>query len=151
MLKHIYSVLCERISTDENTHLVSYLSCVEGLTTTKLPVRLQNLAFGSRWHKYGESEEILKFRLSLVSTTGEEKVLIESEELTVRSDNHRINIALEGLLFEQAGIYTFRLRKQENGKWVVVHEIPLKVELKSSDMKKELIKHKSVKIPQSSN
>jgi hypothetical protein len=153
MLKHIYSVLCERIIIDQRTNLASYLNCVEGLSAKKLPAALQNLAFGSRWYKHGKSDEILKFKLSVISPTGDEKQLIESKEQVVQSDNHRTNIILDGLSFEQDGTYIFRLKKQEGEKWNVVHEIPLKVEITSLvEENKPVVKNnKSIIVPRTTN
>ena len=51
MIKHIWSVLCERISIDQYSNLASYLSCIEGITIKKLPFTFPSLAFGSRWYK----------------------------------------------------------------------------------------------------
>ena len=145
MVKHIWSVLCERISIDQESKLVSYLSCVEGITAVELPAAINNLAFGSRWYKDGESEEILRFRLMLLSPDGTEQILLDSGDQIITNNNHRTNIILNGFNFEQGGNYTFRLHQKLDKKWVVVNETPLNVTLKPKAKTKSPDKEKTAK------
>jgi hypothetical protein len=132
MFKHVWSVLCERISIDQNTNLVSYLTSTEGFTTESLPIAVLNLAYGTRWYKEGDGEEILRIRLFLVAPDGSEKELITGEQKS-KANNHRTNIMLNGLFFEQSGDYMFKLQMQEDDKWVTVHEMPLTISVKTPE------------------
>ncbi|GBD98430.1 hypothetical protein BMS3Abin07_00444 [bacterium BMS3Abin07] len=145
MVKHIWSVLCERISIDQETKLASYLTCIEGIVAVELPAVINNLAFGSRWYKDGESEETLRFRLMLLSPDGTEEILIDSRSQNINSDNHRTNIILNAMDFKQSGNYTFRLYQRLDKKWVVVNEIPLNITLKPEAKTKTPNKEKKTK------
>lgn len=151
MLKHMWSVLCERISIDRHSNLCSYLSCIEAITTSSLPAVIQNLSFGCRWNKSGESKETLRLKLTVISPDGKEIPLIESAESVIEGKNHRVNFILNGMSFKQNGIYTFRLKRHVGNKWSKVQDIPLNVFLKDAD--KESVgsdkknKKKKVKTP----
>lgn len=133
MAKHIWSVLCERISQDQASNLVSYLTCIEGLAVPGLPILVQNLALGSRWYRDGDIEETLEFRLLLRLPDQTEQVLI-SAQATIKEANHRTNFILNGMMFAQAGKYCFVLQKQKDSAWVTVSEVPfdIKVEARSA-------------------
>jgi len=125
MVKHIWSVLCERASVDQNTNLVSYLTCTEGLTAKKLPAIIQNLALGSRWH--GKPNDKFRLRLLLFRPDRTKKQLLETEDHVFKDSNHRTFIILDGLPLEQGGDYIFRLEIRTAKDWKVVHDIPLSV------------------------
>lgn len=119
-------VLCERVSIDRDTNLASYLTAVEGINATQLPITVQNLSLGTRWHKEEDSEAILRIRLSLVSPDGMEKKLVEGKQSTT-SKNHRVNFILNGLAFEKIGRYALRLQVKNDERWSTVHETPLEI------------------------
>lgn len=137
MFEHIWSVLCERISIDQDTNLASYLTAVEVINAKQLPIAVHNLSLGTRWHKDEESEAILWIRLSLISPDGKEKKLVEGEQHAT-SRNHRVNFILNGIVFEKIGRYALRLQVKEEEAWSTVHEIPLEITLdaQSTQMRK---------------
>lgn len=127
MIVHIWSVLCERISIDRDTNLVSYLTCIEEITVARLPFICPLLAFGSLWQTNRPSKDVLKFRLLLISPEGSEKVLIESEDYVFEKERHRTNIILNGIPFEHPGTYLFRIQKKQAKEWEMMAEIPMKI------------------------
>lgn len=128
MFKHAWSILCERISIDQSTHLVSYFTCIEGLETKTLPVTLPLLAYGVRLYKDNDSEESIQARLVLVKPDGSEIVLIEGEQKSA-AQNHRLNIVLNGITISQSGTHKFRLLQKHEEHWTVINELPLPVKL----------------------
>jgi hypothetical protein len=131
MVKHISSVLCERISIDQNTNLVSYLTSIEEITVQGLPFIIPLLAFGSLWHT-NEKKDTIQLRLRLVSPDKTDKVLIEPPKVDFSTARYRSNIILNGLKFEQSGTYTFQLELlPDTDKWETVSEIPLDIKVKS--------------------
>lgn len=146
MLKHVWSVLCERVSVDRHTNLCSYLSCIEAVTTKNLPAVMQSLTYGCRWNKDDDPKEVLKVKLIVISPDGKEIPLVESAESVIERKNHRLNIILDGMSFKHAGVYTFRLKRNIDGKWSKVHDTPLSVVLKGADKEVDKFGEKSKKV-----
>lgn len=136
MVKHIWSVLCERISQDQASNLISYLTCIEALVVPGLPVLVQNLALGSRWNRDGDTEETLKFRLLLQLPDQTEQVLI-SAQATIKEANHRTNFVLNGVIFAQAGEHCFILQTQKDSNWVTVSEVPFYIKVDAKTLSEE--------------
>lgn len=134
MIKHIWSVLCERIITDQQTNLTSYLTALEGISANKLPIVIQNISLGSRWFKDSTNEETLKFRVLLITPDRKEKILIEDDK-TFKSPNHRTNIVLNGFPAHQAGAYHFIVQIFQENTWVTVSEIPFIISLQEQPEK----------------
>jgi hypothetical protein len=132
MFKHVFSLLCERVSIDQQSNLVSYLTSIEGVETVQLPFPLLTLTYASRWYKDNDSGESLKVNLFLIAPDGSETKLAEVEFSTI-SRNHRLNILLHGLMFSQGGTHQFRLLQEHEGHWIVVHELPFNVKLVSKE------------------
>lgn len=132
MFKHVWSVLCERVSVDQNTNLVSHLTCVEGVDTVQLPFLLPVLTYASRWYKDDDSEKSLKAKLVLVAPDSSETTLAEGE-LKTSLRNQRLNIFFAGLTISQNGIYKFKLLQENEGHYLIVHEMPFGVKLVSKE------------------
>jgi len=130
MIKHIWSILCERISVDQQTNLVSYLSCIEEITVTQLPAIHSLFALGSIWQTDRPGEDILKIRLVRISPDGLKNTLIETDDFKLDTERHRTNLILNGILFDQAGTYVFRVESRLKAAWKTETEIPLKVKSK---------------------
>ncbi len=126
MFEHIWSVLCERVSIDQDTNLASYLTAVEGINAMQLPITVQNLSLGTRWHKEEDSEAHLSIRLFLVAPDGMEEKLVDGVQSTT-SRNHRVNFILNGLVFKKIGRYVLKLQVKNDERWTTVHEIPLEI------------------------
>lgn len=135
MIKHLWSISCEKIIIDQKTNLISYLTCIEELVAKKLPAVGSLFALGSLWQTDSPKEDILKFRWILVSPKGIEKEMFESKDFILEKERHRTNIILNGISFDSTGIYIFRLQTKLNEKWKTATEIPLKVSLKPNKKK----------------
>lgn len=139
MIKHIWSILCERISIDKKTNLLSYLTCVEEFTVTQLPVSSPILAFGTLWQTDSPSQEKLIFKLILIMPDGSEKVLFESKDFVFEKERHRTNVILNGLTFDQTGTHIFKMQKKQKNEWETVAEIPMKIKLQTETIKSTTI------------
>ncbi len=139
MIRHVWSILCERVTIDSDTKLASYLICIEGITAKSLPASLNHMALGSRWYKDSQVDEELQFQLMLISPSGEEKTLITSDRQIIQSNNQRINVLLNGLSFPSVGTYIFKVRMKSGNAdtWIDVQEIPLTISLQPALEKKE--------------
>ena len=133
MINHIWSILCERVSIDKETNLISYLTCIEEITADKMPAIHQLLVFGSLWQTDQPKKDTLSFRLSLISPLGKEKILVESDPQLIDKERHRTNIILNGIPLEQVGKYIFKLQMKTEEKWKTVSELPLKITVKHTN------------------
>ena len=137
MIKFIWAVVCERISIEQSTNSVSYLTCIEGVTVTQLPAAVLALALGSRWFKTTNEKVKIDIRLDLLAPDNRETRLIEGDQ-TIEMENHRIFFQLNGLTFDVPGIYKFRLSFKETNDWIIAQEIPLTVILAPKEPKNEI-------------
>jgi hypothetical protein len=133
MAKHIWSVLCERISVDQRTNLVSYLSCIEGIRALELPFAVPNLSLGTLWLTDNKKAEKIVFRLVLGCPDSTEKVLVEGSQEQAPSARARINLILDGLAVDQTGQHIFRLEMLNNDSWEVKAEVPFDVVLEAKE------------------
>lgn len=131
MIDHIWSVLCERISVDQQSNLQSYLTCIEDITVQQLPARILRISFASRWFKKSDSKNNFSFRLSLVHPGGTEEVLIKYNDMKFdpKFENIHLNFILDNLLIKEEGLHTFRLERKRDNDWQMVSKTPLKVQL----------------------
>ncbi len=127
MLKHIWSILCERIITDKETNLVSYLTIIEALTVSKLPINVPLLAFGSLWISDNEQNNILELRLIMVNPDKSKKEIITTEQVQFATRRFRANIILNNIVFNQSGTHRLQLERKNNGKWEHIVEIPFDI------------------------
>lgn len=133
MAKHIWSVLCERISVDQRTNLVSYLSCIEGIRAHELPFAVPNLSLGTLWLTDKKTTEKITFRLVLGCPDQTEKLLVEGSQEQAPSARARINLILDGLAVDQTGQHTFRVEMLNNDSWEVKAELPFDVILEAQE------------------
>jgi hypothetical protein len=143
MIKHIWSILCERIVTDTGTNLASYLTTIEAFTVAQLPTSVPLLAFGSLWLSDNEQENILELRLIMVAPDKSEKEAITTQQIKFPGKRFRANIVLNGWVFNQSGTHGLRLERRNNESWERVVEIPFDINV--------VVQNESEKNPEVSN
>ncbi len=128
MIKHIWSILCEKVVTDKDTGVTSYLSAIEAIIVKSVPVTMPFLALGSLWRTDNPAGDNLQFRVSLIHPESKwEKQLVTSEGTLLVTKRYRSNVVMNGSEFVQAGTYMFKVEVCNNGKWEQVAEIPFDV------------------------
>jgi hypothetical protein len=127
--------MCERISIDQETNLVSYLTCIEEISVTQLPVIHPLFAIGSIWKTDRPGDDVLKVRLVRISPDGQENELIETSDFRLEKERHRTNIILNGISFDQVGTYIFKVQSRTDGTWKPEAEIPLSILLRAEGYK----------------
>jgi hypothetical protein len=140
MVKHISSVLCERISKDID-ETFSFITCIDGISASRVPCAIPKLALGIKWFNYGNKEQKLQSRIEIVKPDGQivqnaKETVLESIIKPLRS--HRDNVILNGMPIDQFGIYKFLIFHIKNKQSELVAEIPLSVT--------EIQKEKSIKL-----
>jgi hypothetical protein len=124
-MKHIWSILCERIIEDKRTNLISYLTAIELVQVKQVPFRIPFLAMGSLWVSNDEQGGLIETRLKRIDPDKSEKVLIPRIRAEFTTKRYRSHMLLNGLEFDQSGLYLFRLESLNESKWEIVAEIPL--------------------------
>ncbi|MBI5849315.1 MAG: hypothetical protein HZB31_15445 [Nitrospirae bacterium] len=128
MIKHVWTILCEKIITDQQTNQTSYLTALEGVNTGTFPAAIPYIALGVLWFKDSVDEEPLKFRIILISPNKDEKTLLETEQV-LKAGNHRTNIVLNGYPVQAAGTYFFKVQVLKENLWTTASETPLVISL----------------------
>lgn len=147
MVKHVWSVLAERISTDEVTHLVSFLSVIEDIYLDELPKSQENLALGTRWHKIGKSIEQLQLRVGVLCPDESTTILLSPHKLKFgnKSNDYRTNVDLSSYSFENEGLYVFQIEQHIDAKWILVAQLPVMVHVARHKRPKRKLKNSSKK------
>lgn len=129
MLKHGWSVICERAITDSVSRNVSMVNCLEQINSSSLPINFPACALVSYWYKEDLSSskrDSLEIRVSLRDPDNQEKeLLVKSVEVV--EPRQRLTFYFSGLSFKQAGIYFLVVQYKENAKWKTVSELPLQI------------------------
>ena len=128
-MEHIWSVLCERVSIDQKTNLVSHLSCMEGITARQLPSAVPALAIETLWLRDGDEEDKAVFRLVVVNPDKSEKVLVQGSTEFGPNDKAHLTIGMDGFPVLQTGRYFFRIESQNGANWEIKASLPMDVGL----------------------
>lgn len=144
MAKHVWSVLCERVSIDQRTNLVSYLTCMEGVAASQLPIAVPALAIGSLWLRDVDEEHSFVFRLVIIGPDKSQKMLIEGSQEWGPNGKARTTFVMDSFPIEQTGQYVFRIETQNaGGDWESQAMLPLDVELRTGEQAGETGKNVS--------
>ena len=138
-MKHVWSILCQQSSIDQETNLISLFNAIEELNINLdkanalennllISVQLQLVSYWVR--EEALAEETLTVRTELVNPEG--KVLNSFDnKLTIKAGvlrfRHRNNI--QGLTISGPGRYYLRLVEIKDGKEILLAELPLDVKV----------------------
>jgi hypothetical protein len=126
MINNIWSIVCANIIIDSRTNLVSYINCLEELSTPKLPVIVPMISIGTLWERSAEGED-LAVRISLETPSGTRKEIFKNENMVMEKMRHRVNIEIGGLAFEEAGTYNFIIENLDKKSWKAAKRIPIHI------------------------
>ena len=142
MIKHIWSVLCEKSSVDQLSNNISLFDVFEALVVDINPVPNVKSPAGSEynipvqyqivtlWTKTDSEDVKSQVRITLVNPDGKEKILVNSElnfppgKRRMRSINQ-----IQGLPVGKSGDYRFIVSLNQGEKIQKVADIPLEVKL----------------------
>jgi len=129
MIRHVISMICKDIIVDQTTNLVSYINCLEELTTVKLPIKV-NFQVGTLWEKDTNDKEVLKMKIILEAPSKKRDKVFESKDMEMHKKRHRVNIFVNGINVEEEGIYTIIIEHLTNDRWQTDNKINLEVKHK---------------------
>jgi len=126
MINPIWSVLATIILTDKISNGISYVQCVEQITTNKLPVGLPRMAIGTSWERDSDDIEILKLRIEIEHPSGEKSKIIEGEH-PMAQKRLRANIDITGMEIKETGRHVLHIDYLKENSWAMAFEIPFQV------------------------
>jgi hypothetical protein len=130
MIKHIWSIICSNVITDDDSKNISLINVLEQLKILAppakggiLPIQLELVSFWVRENP--EVAVIGNSRISFLSPSG--KVLASKEIPIGLNEKERIRnrLVYKGLPLEEPGTHIFRIEVQSDGEWIEVSSIPL--------------------------
>jgi hypothetical protein len=127
MSKHIWSVVCQTILTDQFSNTVSYIQAIEGYTVVQLPTVAPPMMLGILWGREG-NENAVRTRVRIVAPDQSIALTFEAEPASY-GQNVRIrqNIMLGGFVYGQAGNYELVVEHKRLNEWVTATSIPIQV------------------------
>lgn len=126
MIKNILSMICRECLIDQRTNLVSYINCFEGITVGTLPTALIDFRIATLWRK--NADENTKVRVRYKSPDGVIKDLVQEINFEpLGKIEHRVVFAVNGLLIEKEGVYSFLVEYKEGDDWRLAQELFLTV------------------------
>lgn len=135
MSRHIYSLLCSKLSIDQKTNTISIFEVLERLEftlggTKVIPEGVPFTAtFLSMWARSDQlTPEKHKQRLRLLSPNGKDLGTFEMEVDLTEFPRARTFAEVHGLKLDGQGWYEWQLEaQQELGQWIEVARFPLEV------------------------
>lgn len=145
MIKHIWSVLCQRSVVDSQSNNISIFDVFEALQVDinptpqakgqnnpeyNIPLQYQVVTLISK-EKEDARDTKYSIRVTLVNSEGKKKILV-SQDLTFLAHKKRMRSInqIQGLPVSQSGIYHFIVELRENdGNFQKVADLPLEVKL----------------------
>lgn len=142
MIKHIWSVLCQKSSVDQQSNNVSLFDVFEALEVginpaaniktsnnpeLNIPIQYQIVSLWTIADAKNNGGEV---RITLISPDGEEKILVNSElkfptgKRRMRSINQ-----IQGLPVNKSGDYHFVVELKQEKEFQKVADLPLEVKL----------------------
>jgi len=126
MPKLILAVLCEKVLTDKETNLVSYINLLEGIAAQGFPVALiPSVTLASIWQRTSDSTEDLQIKVALVPPAGKTTQVYKSDVVPMTTPKYRLNLEIAGVQLKEPGNYAFRLYFRKGNRWRKAAEVPL--------------------------
>lgn len=139
-MKHVWSILCEKSSIDNETNILSIFSCVEEISLTLdkqkmpadgkvvIPANFQLVSFWSR--KEAKEEEDLKIKIELIGPSGELLNQFNNNfKLKAGALRFRNRINISGLPIVGEGRYYLKIWQEAEEESKLVSELPLDVKI----------------------
>jgi hypothetical protein len=125
MARHLWSLPCSLMLTDQLSNSVSYIQAIESLSTTQLPAIAPAFTIGSLWLREN-AESVAHTRLRVLAPDGSVAHELPLEPMHFRDFlRMRQQSVLGGFLITQAGAYEILVEQQRGADWVVECRLPI--------------------------
>lgn len=153
MIKHIWSVLCQKSSVDQQTNNVSLFDVFEALELDvtpaqnikapsnpkfNIPVQYQIVTLLSK-EKADSNETHYNIRITLVNPEGEKQTIVD-QKLPFSASKRRMRSInqIQGLPVNKSGDYHFIVELKQGEKFQQVADLPLEVKLNINTFPKQV-------------
>jgi hypothetical protein len=139
-MQYIWSVLCQKCTTNVEDGLVNLLSCISGIFYAP-PKKLMDgdiipgiMNLATLWMVEENEDEFLEYKVELISPDKKKIKTITESKIKVRKD--KLNLTTYSLIKEfpyaGEGTYFFRILKKIEKKYKEIDEVPLKIKIKKT-------------------
>jgi hypothetical protein len=138
MINHIWSVICENSSIDNESNKVSLFNVLESLTifgiqdqVIGIPLRFEVLTL---WERTEETPIEGVTRLIQIKPNGEPSKPLEIKIDLSKSHFHRTRISIQGFSLSGPGRYVFQIQyKEGEADWQQAAELPVLIEYEAPE------------------
>jgi hypothetical protein len=143
MARHVWSIACQTLLTDNLTNLVSYVQAMEGLSVSQLPVPAPPIWVGSLWVREGDEQGVAP-RIRILSPNGEQVALVEIRAAQFGAATRmRQNTAIGGFALTAAGTYEVVIEQRRGKAWVEEARLPIDVALVAPPQMRALVQQRA--------
>jgi hypothetical protein len=129
MPRHVWSIPCQTVLTDQESNLSSYIRCVEAFTVSRTPVPFPPLVIGTLWVK-SSKEDVIELRIRVMSPEGDFVSTRAHPRTSFQGYNrYRINLRVGSFDITAPGEYTILTEHKEGDEWKVDSRIPIFIDL----------------------
>ncbi len=129
---HIFSIICEKVLSDAETGMVSFIETIDGLAIQKeLPIRLPPFTLFSKFARKKENNykpTSGTIRISLSRPSDGKKKVLHDFDVTFEEDASRISLKVEmnGIEMDEFGEWVFFVTWKKSGgrNWKKGGQIP---------------------------
>lgn len=133
MAKHIWSIACQVILTDQFSNSASYIQAVESISVPQLPIGAPTFMIGTLWAQEG-GDTTVKARIRIVGPDGAVVAEVPLETGSFKKSSRlRQNSFIGGFQLSSPGRYNILVEQRKGSDWQADAEIPLDVELLTSE------------------
>jgi len=145
MITNIWAVLCEQSLINPKTNDISLINTLNSITIIdtdedKGTFTLDKFLISSKWHKTGNEDEKLMFKITLDGETDNPKELIAQElELEGNSVLAALNFEIDKVTVKEEGFHFISIdyKTGSQRKWRKTPDIPFNVSTKPAKMELE--------------
>ena len=134
MIRHVTSLICGKVLTDERTKLPSFIDVLNGasFSLTGLPSQIPPLTLTSTWFYDSENKKKISFRMGIIAPGTEKKKILLEQVIVIGGKAGRtanVNVEIANLVVEHEGEYLVTVETKRNTRWKLDSEIPFIVNL----------------------
>jgi len=139
MPKHLWSVPCQMVLTDQETNAVSYIGAIEGFMIPETPFPFPPIFVGTVWMRQSDDDAV-EMRLRVLSPSND-ILFTKAHPRKVFEDffRYRINIRFGGFDMTEGGMHHVLVEHREEGNWVEDTRLPIHVEVNNSPQEEESV------------
>lgn len=127
MIRNVWSVLCKTVITDQETNAVSYIHSIEEGSAPSLPTVISPVVVGTLWEKHSEQNEVLLARIVFALPSGMERLLLQTQPLSISQPRQRVHFKLEGISITEFGRHEIRVEARAQDGWHIVSRLPFMI------------------------